>query len=307
MTATVTKSIVSLFLIIFVGVYANKKNIITPEINRSLINILLEVILPLMIIGSFMTSYDDNIAGNLRTAFYYSFVTYIVLIFISTILALPIKGDKKRVFYFANIFTNTGFIGIPILSVLYQSEGIIYGSIFNLFLNIFVWTYGVFIFRGSSRNKGLIYDTKEILKKPPILAVVFGILIMLTKIQVPEVIVSSIKSIGNMTGPLSMIVVGGIFTRSEIFKNIRDWTIYYGLLIKLIIIPAIFYGISLVIDDSSTLAKSIIIMVALPTGALTSIFAYKYNLGEEYAAAILLMTTLFSIVTLPLLVGFLLI
>lgn len=296
---TIIESVLSLFMMILVGVYANKKKIITSEINKSLTNILIHIALPFMIVSSFIFTYNDTIKNNVIKTFYYSFVAYIIIIIVSTILVLPIKGDKKTILHFANIFPNTGYIGFPILNSIYGSEGVIYGSIFNMFFVILVWTYGILLFKGNLNKEDVKHEIKKILFNPSLIAVFIGIIIMVFNIQLPNAILNSIDSIGNITGPLSMIIIGVILSNSQIKKYLKDYTIYYGLTTKLVIIPAIFCFISIFMGDTSKAINTVIIMTAMPASAMTSILAESFNKEKEYAAVIVSLTTLGTIFTVP--------
>lgn len=305
MITTVTNAVISLFLIMLVGVYGSKKGIITSEINNGLINILLNIALPFMVITSFMFTFDESIKSNVIKAFYYSLITYFILIALSYILLLPIKGDKKTIIHFANVFTNTGYIGFPVLNTIYGPEGVVYGSMFNMFFVLFLWTYGIGLFKGYMEKDELKKELLKTLLNPSIIAVVIGVIIMVFEISIPTIFFSSIKSVGSITGPLSMIIVGAILSRVKFKNHLKDWTLYYGIMIKLILLPIILYGISIIINDRSIVANSVIIIASMPAAAMTSIFAESYDKEKDFAAIVVLTTTLLSVITIPLLVNIL--
>ncbi|MDD3174027.1 MAG: AEC family transporter [Herbinix sp.] len=245
MDKIIIESIISLFTMIIVGIYGAKKKIITSQINKGLIDILIQIALPCMILSSFIFTYDDAIKTNVVKTFYYSIAAYILMILSSYLLLIPIKNEKKTILHFANVFVNTGYVGFPILYSIYGNEGIVYGSIFNIFFVILVWTYGVILYKGNLQKNDLKQEIKKILLNPSILAVCAGIILMILNLQLPDALLFSIKSIGNITGPLSMIIIGVIISDVKIKKYIKEWTIYYGVFIKLILIPLIVYLSSL--------------------------------------------------------------
>lgn len=304
--SVIIESVFSLFIIILVGVYGSKKKIITAEINKGLTDILIKIALPFMIVSSFIFTFDNTIKSNVIKTFYYSFIAYVIMAVISYLFLIPIKDDKKTILHFANVFVNTGYVGFPILNSIYGSEGVIYGSIFNMFFVIFIWTYGIMLFEGNINNKKLITEIKKILINPSIIAVFVGIIIMVLDIKLKGAVLSSIKSIGNITGPLSMLIIGVILSNVKIKNHLHDWTIYYGIIIKLIIIPIIIYLISMLLIDSSKAINTVIIMTAMPASAMTSILAESYDKEKEYAAVIVSATTLLSLITVPLLLKVLL-
>jgi malate permease and related proteins len=298
---TVINSVISLFLIMLVGVYCAKKEIINSDVNRGLSSILLQILLPCMVITSFSLTYDETIRDNVAKAFYYSFAVYIIMIIASKLLMIPVKSERKIIMHFSNIFTNTGFIGFPILNVIYGPEAVIYGSIFNVFFNIFIWTYGIIIFKGKMEKEEFKKELLKALKNPSLIAVYIGITMMIFNIKLPEVIFRSVSSVGNMTGPLSMIIVGALAYKVNIKEYLKEWTLYYGTAVNLIIIPAILYLISLLIKDRSIVANSVIILGAMPAGAMTSIFADHFDIQRDYASVVVVTTTLLSVFTIPIL------
>jgi len=299
--SAIIDSVFSLFIMILVGVYGSKRKIITPEINKGLTDVLIQIALPFMIVTSFIFSYDEDIKTNVIKTFYYSLIAYLIMAGVSHLLLLPVKKHKKTILHFANVFTNTGYVGFPILYSIYGDEGIIYGSIFNMFFVIFVWTYGLMLFKGSFSKKGLKEEIKKVILNPSIIGVSIGILIMIFNIQLPNALVSSMKSIGSMTGPLSMFIIGVILSNVKIKKHLKDWTMYYGIATKLIIIPIIIYLIFLLGEYRSKAVNTVIIMTAMPASAMTSIFAESYDIEKEYAAILVSVTTLLALITVPVL------
>lgn len=292
-------SIISLFIMMMIGIYGSRKKILNSEIIKALTDILIQIALPFMIVASFIFSFDDNIKNNIIHAFYYSFAAYIIMAFISYILLIPIKKQKKTILHFANVFTNTGYVGFPILNSIYGPEGVIYGSIFNMFFVIFVWTYGLMLFKGPILKDELKKEIKKALLNPSIFAVIVGIIIMVLDFQLPSALSMSIRSIGNMTGPLSMLIIGAILSKARIKEFLKDWTIYYGISTKLIIIPLVIYLIFSILEEKSMVINTVIIMTAMPASAMTSIFAESYDIEKDYAALLVSSTTLLSLITIP--------
>lgn len=300
--SVIVNGVISLFLIILVGVYAAKKRIITKEINKGLTNILLKITLPCLVVSSFIFDLSDELKDNIIRCFIYSPLVLIISIVISYILLIPIKGEKKIIIQFANVFSNCGFIGFPIVFSIYGNEGVIYASIFNLFFTAFLWTYGVILFNGKMKRE----DIKKGLLNPAIVAVFIGLIIMIFGFDIPSVLSSTLDLVGNMTSPLSMIIVGVILGNAKIISYLKDKTIYYSAFLKLIIMPCILILISKLLKDTSLVIKTLIIVTAMPAAAMTSILAESFDKESEYSAVIVFITTLFSVITFPILLNFIL-
>ena len=287
--------IISLFLIILIGVYGTKKNIINEEVNKGLRRILLEITLPLLVINSFSFDFAEGMGKNVFISFIYSIVFIAIGGIISYILLMPMKGEKKNILHFANVFSNCGFIGFPIINSLYGAEGVVYTSIFNMIFTIVIWTYGVMIFSDKISKENI----KKVLVNPAIIAVYIGIPMMLFKIKLPSAILDTTKIVGDMTAPISMIIVGSILSKINIKDVFKEVSVYYGSLIKLVLIPLGLIGIKAVLRDNSNIINTIIIIQAMPAAAMTSIFAADFNKEKEYSAIVVFITTLLSIVTIP--------
>src|SRR5690625_2141975 len=201
-STTIFDSVISLLIMIFVGTFSARKKIITPELNRGLVTVLIKIALPFMILASFIFTYDTSIKSNVFRTFFYSIAAYIITIVISRLLLLPIKDDKKTVLHFANVFSNTGYVGFPILNSVYGNEGVVYGSVFNMFFVILVWTYGIALYRGALAGLDVKAELKKVFFNPSIIAVGLGLGVMFFNIQLPTAVVLSVRNLGNMTGPL---------------------------------------------------------------------------------------------------------
>ena len=272
MVTTVLNSVISLFLIMLVGVYGSRKGIITQELNVGLINVLINILLPFMVISSFTFTFGSSIKSNIGKGFYYSLATYVILILASYILLIPIKGDKKTIIHFSNVFSNTGYIGFPVLNAIYGPEGVVYGSIFNMFFVLFVWTYGLMLFKGHIEKDELRKEIIKTLLNPSIIAVIIGIAIITFNIEIPRILYNSINSVGSISGPLSMIILGAIVSKGRIKNSIRDWKLYYGLIVKMAVLPLILILISL-FTQRDIVTNSVIIIASMPAATMTSIFA----------------------------------
>lgn len=294
----VFNKIIALFLIILIGVYGTKKHIINDDVNKGLRRILLEITLPLLVINSFSFSFDEGMGRNIITAFIYSILFMILGGIISYILLKPLKGEKKKILHFANFFSNCGFIGFPIINSIFGAEGVVYTSIFNMVFTIFLWTYGVMIFSDKLSKENI----KNVLLNPSIIAVYIGIPIMIFNIKLPASILDTTKIVGDMTAPISMIIVGSILSKVKIKSIFKEASVYYGALIKLIVIPLAIYMIKLIIKDNSSVIDTIIVIQAMPAAAMTSIFAADFDKEKEYGAIVVFVTTLLSIITIPVIV-----
>lgn len=297
---SVVHSVGTLLVMILVGTFLSRRKVITPALSRAMVTILLQIALPFLILSSFLFSYDEAIKASVLHTFYYSAAAYGLTIVLSRLLLVPIRDQKKTILHFATVFSNTGYVGFPILNAVYGSEGVVYGSVFNMFFVILVWTYGIFLYRGPAQGP-LKEELRRALFNPSILAVAAGILIMLGGVRLPQFLVTSIEALGSMTGPLSMLVTGSLLAEVKLRDHLRDWTIYYGTATRLVILPLILYFIAAGTGLVSKVTNTIVIMTAMPAATMTSIFAQHFEADSDYAAVVVAATTIASLFTMPVL------
>ncbi|AYD39961.1 AEC family transporter [Clostridium fermenticellae] len=297
---TVINQIISLFLVALVGFYGGKKNIINENFSNGLSKLIVDITTPFLVIGSFSLSYDASISKNIIKAFIYSFLIFILTPLLVKPLLLKIEKGKRNVLQFAMVFSNCGFMGFPIAQSVFGNEGVIYAAIFNMAFTIFVWTYGVMLFKNSTSFK----DVLKSLKNPGITSALIGLIIMIFSIKIHPILLSTMKMIGGLTTPVSMLIVGSLLSRSNLVKIIKDKSMYYGSFIKLIIVPFALYIVSLLFKENSIVLKTFILMQAMPAAAFTTIFAENFNKNKEYSAFIVSFSSLLSIITIPIIIRF---
>lgn len=297
---TVIQQIISLVIVALIGFYGGKKKIIDENMSNGLTRIMLELSVPLLIISSFSFNYTPEIAVNVKKAFIYSIIIYILTpLFVKTLLYRVDKG-KRMILQFAMVFSNCGFMGFPLADSVFGAEGVIYASIFNMFFNLTLWTYGIMLFSDVKDFK----EAKKVLKNPGIISALIGLLVMVLSIKIPPVVLNTMKMVGGLTTPLSMLIVGSLLSRTDFKKYIKDISVYYGSFLKLILIPVILFWISSLFKERSMVMKTLILMQAMPAATMTSIFAERFNKNREYSAFIVSFSTLLCVVTIPLIIKF---
>lgn len=293
--------VIILFLIMCVGIYGRKRKIINEEINKGLTQILLGITLPFMIITSFTYTYSKEMSSNMAKTFLYSLFIHLILIFIGNILYLKIEKDKRDILKFVTVFSNCGFMGFPILEGIYGNIGVLYGSIFNMPFYILIWSYGLMLFSKKKDLKTL----KRVLYNPGIISVAVGLFIFAFSIKIPLPIENSMKLVGNMTTPISMIIIGFMISRIKVKEVFNEGSIYYASFIRLILAPALTFFIFELLKAEIIITNVAVIIQAMPVAAVCAIFAKDNNKRPEFASQAVFITTLLSIITIPIVLLFL--
>jgi predicted permease len=186
-------------------------------------------------------------------------------------------------------------MGFPILYAAYGDTGVLYGSIFNAVFNLLIWTYGVMLF---SEDKGE-NNFKKLFLNAGILAVFAGLIIMIFSITLPYPLQETIRVVGNMTTPLSMIILGHMLTQIDIKSILNDKKVYYVCFIRLIVVPIITLAVLNLFKMDAIVRNVIVIGEAMPVASLCVIFAQNNDKEQEFASKIVFMSTILSVITIP--------
>lgn len=292
----VFSQIIVLFLIMIVGYFCGKKNIITKEVNRGFSELLLNVTIPIMIVASFNYDFSWDMLKRVGILLFYSFVMYFGLIFLSKILYYKYSASTKGVLRFISVFSNCGYMGYPVVGSVYGKIGIFYASIFNIPFNILAYTLGEMLFTGNKDFKAL----KKSLLNPGNAAISIGLFLFIFSIKLPYPIQATLDTIGGTTTPLSMLIVGSMLAEMEVKELFKGFELYYGSFIRLIAAPLLVYSILKLTGVSGMDLGIPVLIAAMPAAANSAIFAARYGGNSEFASKMIFITTVLSAATIPL-------
>ena len=219
-----------------------------------------------------------------------------VSIIASKFLFQKYEKTDANVLRYGMIVSNSAFIGIPIIQSIYGSEAVMFTSVFQIPIIVTMWTIGLALFKPIDHRHAL----KSVIKNPSVVAVMIGFVIMLTGIKFPLFITKTISSIASCTTAISMFVVGSILAEIE-WKNLFEKKVLLYCAIRLIIYPFLVF-IALTFLNAPTLIKAIaVIMTGMPAGSTTAILAEQYGCDAKFAAKLILVSTVLSVITIPIL------
>lgn len=293
-------SILTLFIVGIIGYCSRKKNILSEEAVNSLPKFLLNICSPLLIVSSMQIPFTQDKLDDIKTVFLLSIIVYFISIIISLIVPklLRANGDNERgVYQFMTIFSNVSFIGFPVLLSIYSSEAIFYGSIFIIPFNILLYTVGIYMMASEKKKFNI-----KILLNPNILAVIIGFLLFAFSIQIPAFLLQPMELVGNMTTPLSMIFIGGSLCGVNMKEMFKEWRLYAISAIRLLILPLIVLLLFQNFISDPLLLGVPVVITGMPIAANCAIVAKEYGGHAELASSGTFMSTLLSMVTIPLLV-----
>lgn len=283
-----------IFTLVALGYYIGKKNIISPRCRQCLTDIFIQFILPCNIISSFQIKFTHDVAKNMFGIIIISFGIQFLSFFLSKIL-YPVEEDRqKKVLQYATIVSNAGFMGNPIVAGVYGVKGLLYASIALIPLRIFMWSAGLSLFTATDKNKVV----KQLLTHPCIIAVEIGMILMIGQIKLPIFLDNAVSGLGNCVTPISMIIIGSILAEVKLNSMINRQILYYTI-IRLIAIPLFILTILRLLHVDPLIIGVSVLLAGMPAGSTTAILAEKYNGDAKFASKCIFVSTILSLITLP--------
>ncbi len=293
--------VVVMFILMGVGFICSKKRILDEKAAAQMSSLLLIVVSPCVILKSFQIDFDKDMAFGLLISLSLAVIVSFVGIAVGAVFIHTKDEEVKTVEKFSIVYTNCGFMAIPLIQAVLGSNGVFYASVFIAAFNVFLWTHGVI-----TMKKGV--SPKEILgalKSPSILAIGVGLILFLFSLRLPSVINEPIDYISSLNTPLAMIVTGVYVAKANLVKAFANKRIYFVCLLRLAVVPIIMIPVYFLfkgIVGAETIITANFIAAACPTASAALMMAARYNRATEYASQIITVTTLLSVISLPLMV-----
>ena len=296
----------TIVIILILGFALGKFKLISPKTNKDLVNLLLTVFMPASLFLAFPSSYNDATSSLFLSGLGAGFLVMFAVIVLSRLIfnSKFCKKEKERsAAQFALIFNNATFLGYPIIASTFGEQGIIPYCGFIIAFNIALFSYGVYLFKRKLDLKLVL----GVLTNPNIIAVVLGVIVFLTSFQVPSFVKDAIQFTGNATTALSIICVGYMLSNAKFLKLIKKWRLILTAAIQLIVGPLVTWVLLSVLQFPQEVIVVCTLIQALPTATSLGLFASKYGGDETEASELVTISTLLSIVTMPIMTSILLI
>lgn len=291
---TAFNQIIVMFILLIIGMFCYKINLIDKEMSKKLSDVVLLLVNPMVILISYQRKFEATLLSGLLISLGLALATHLVAILISIIL-LRKKSTDLAIERFSVIYSNCGFIGIPIVNGIFGSEGVFYLTAYMTIFNLVVWTHGMVSISGR-------YDKKSIIKailSPAVISVFVGFILFVCRIKLPMMIGRPIAYIADMNTPLAMLVAGVTIAQTNIIKIFGRPRAFYISLIKLIIIPIGMLLLFQMFDIPKIILLTSILATACPTGATINLFSLRYDKNYIYASELFAITTILSLLTIP--------
>ena len=286
-----------------IGYLLYKKGKITKEGSASMAQLLVNVIIPTTMITSFAVEKTPQKMREFWICLALTVGVQAIALVISRLLF-----QKKPIQQFAAAFSNAGFIGIPLIQACFGTEAVFYLVWYLIILNVLQWTYGSKLIVSSveGAEKPSVPSLKNLLLSPIILAAAIGTIVFVTGAggRLPSLVRGTLESLSVMNGPLAMIVLGVYLAQSDLLRSLTDKTLILTCLVRLVVIPAVLVLFLGFLPVDPTLRMAVFIAGATPAGANVAVYAQIYGADYPGACRIVTLSTILSIVILPVMIAF---
>ena len=294
----VIQQIFIIFILIGVGFLAAKFGILREEGARQITDLLLIIVIPCVIIMAFQASFEPSLIKNLLIAALLAALTHAAGILISKLIFRNEAPDRKMMLVYSTVFYNAGFFSLPLLRALLGETGVLYGSVFVAVFNLFAWTYGIRLMNGE--NGASKWKT---FLNPGIISLLIALALVLFNIRLPDVVQTTLRYITGLHTPLAMIIIGCQFYLMWRNFNLRDLALWKTVLARNILIPLIMLALIFYLAQDKTLFFASVITASAPTATNTILFATKYRQDVNTAVQTVILTTLLTIISIPLIMA----
>jgi len=278
-----------------------RTHLLKPEDSKSLSIVVLYLILPCVIINAFSVKYTESIRNGLILAFVVAVLIHIALLILVKVLEKIFHLDAVE--KASIIYSNSANLIIPIITSVLGVQWVIYSSAFLSVQLVLMWTHGRMVLCEEKK-----VELKKIFLNINMISIFFGILIFTTKIQLPDIIMETMKSVSVTIGPISMVVAGMLIGNMSLKQVFAYKRIYMVTFLKMIVCPAMvvlllkFGGMTTLLPDGRMILLISLLATITPSASTITQMAQIYGKNAEYASVINVVTTIICIVTMPIMV-----
>ncbi len=285
-----------MLILILIGAGCFRFRLLSKETVSEISRLVLTVVNPIVILLAYQRELKTELVANLGWTFLLSVISYAVAMAVSYLAIRDREGRETAIERFSCIYSNCGFMGIPLVQAMFGYEGVFYLTAFVTLFNILAWTHGVMQISGQRNLRSVV----RVLRSPAIIAIALGMFLFFTQITIPPLLTETLSMVGNLNTPLAMFVAGATIAQTDLAGVLKKPRVFYIGFLRLIAIPAIVIGLFLLFPLDSTMEMTVLAATAAPSAAMCTMQCLNYRKNAAYASELFGVTTLLSIATMPL-------
>lgn len=284
-----------MFLILMLGYLLSKSGMIPENGKKLLSDLTLNVTLPASIIKSFQTEFSAGIARSCAAIALVSLFIQVACTLFSGYLYPHMPHDRKRILQYSTVTSNAGILGSVVAQGIFGEMGLLYASIYLIPQRIFMWSVGMRYFTDGLDKKKIL---RQVALNPCIIAVGVGLVIMLFQVPLPAVLSAAVKNIASGNTLLAMLLVGNILAQVDL-RTVPEWDTLYYSFVRLVLVPGIVLLCCRLAGMESLVTNVAVVLSGMPGPATAAALAAKYGCEEQFATKCVVLSTLLSLVTVP--------
>ena len=291
--ALLVQQVMVMALLMAAGFAAFKAKLVDSAGAKQVSNLVLYVATPAMVVNSFIAPFDAQRLVKAGWTFAFAGATFVF----AFILVKTVFRGLSNIGKFGVLFSNVGFLGIPLVQMVLGQESVFYMAMTVAMMTLISFTYGMFLVSGDRSAMSV----KKVFTNPPIIAVISGLLIYCLQISFPATVTRTISMLSGITAPLSMMVLGCYLAEADmkkVFSSKETWLILLG---RLILVPALVLIMLRFVPASLDEIKAVTLIAAsTPIAGILGMLTQKYGGDYAYGAGVVSLSTILSLVTMPL-------
>ena len=293
----VAQQVAILFVLIGAGALMRRMRLLTTGSVEGLINVLILVVTPCLIVDVFQRPFDPSMLRGLGLAFLIAAAAHVAVIVAALLLVRHGNADIRRPLLLSAVFSNAGFMGIPLEQAMLGNGGVFYGIVYVVVFNLFMWSWGLCMMKKGERKAMNLHS----IVNPGTVGIALGLPLFLCSVRLPAVLGVPVHQMANLNTSLAMLVIGYCLVGAKLGKVVRISAVFVAAGIRLVVFPlaviAAQYPFRAALDRDLMLA--LVIAASAPVAAMVSMFASKFGRDVDVSVAVVSGTTLLSVFTMP--------
>ncbi len=303
----VAKQVCILFVLIGAGAACRRFKVLNDAAVKGMVDVLVLIVTPCLIVDVFQRPFDKGMLMQLAYAFAIAVAAHLALIAVAVAVFRRERRSSACVLKLASVFSNAGFMGIPLEQAILGEKGVFFGIVYVAVFNLFIWSWGLREMADAATDEAERRKTlRTMFLNPGTIGLALGLVFFLTSSRLPAGLAEGAGMLASMNTPLAMLIIGYYLAGAKLGAILKFPAAYVATAIRLVLYPLAFTGAMFALrkwlDRDAMLA--LVTAASAPVAAMTSMFAAKFKRDVDLSVALVSGTTLLSVVTMPAVIAF---
>ena len=291
---TVAGQVGVLFALMGAGAVCRRAKLIDDASVKGMVNVLLLVVTPCLMVDVFQRPFDSSMLKSLGFAFAVALAAHAFMIAVASLALKKVRADTRTVLKVATVFSNAGFMGIPLEQAVLGDEGVFFGVVYVVVFNLLIWSWGLAVMGGGVNRRMMLLN-------PGTVGVALGLPLFLLSVKLPAAVATPVSMLADLNTPLAMIVTGYYLAGAKLSAVATSPAAHLSAFFRLVVCPlavmAALWPFRTSLDREMMLA--LVIPASAPVAAMVTMFASKYKRDVDMSVGIVCGTTVLSVLTMP--------